>query len=281
MIYFNSTTWNPGILAVLCFIRTANDVLLIHKRRGMGRGKVNGPGGKCEPGELPIDTAIRETMEEVCVIPGNLQEHGTLRFQFSDGFQLEGRVFVAASYSGKPADTPEALPFWCPLEDIPYERMWSDDILWLPYVLAGEYVEAAFTFHSDTMISQHVSRYSDPASMGISSVCNPAGSQSQAPVPADTKLLSMQRLYAPVAALCDPHVDRAPHSLGNLIEYAGRMGFNDLHARLSPLQKHFASPRVSALNHSQYKEVLAEIDFHYLRAISFLKEQTFRSAVLY
>ena len=42
-----------------------DDVLLIEKRRGLGEGWYNGPGGKCEAGETPRECAARETREEV------------------------------------------------------------------------------------------------------------------------------------------------------------------------------------------------------------------------
>src|SRR4051794_35353585 len=41
--------WVPRERAVLCFIVCGGRVLLIHKKRGLGAGKVNAPGGKIEP----------------------------------------------------------------------------------------------------------------------------------------------------------------------------------------------------------------------------------------
>ena len=43
--------WTPDILATLMFVVQKGRILLIRKKRGIGAGKVNGPGGKFEPGE--------------------------------------------------------------------------------------------------------------------------------------------------------------------------------------------------------------------------------------
>ena len=50
----------------------------------------------------------------------------------------------------------EAVPLWTPLDAIPYEEMWADDICWLPRVLAGERVRGFFQFSNETMITCEV-----------------------------------------------------------------------------------------------------------------------------
>ncbi len=57
--------WAPKDRAVLTFIRCEGRLLLIVKKRGLGQGKVNAPGGRLEPGETPEQAAVRETREEV------------------------------------------------------------------------------------------------------------------------------------------------------------------------------------------------------------------------
>ena len=47
--------WIPRERANLCFIVKDGSVLLIRKKRGLGAGKVNGPGGKIEPSVGCID----------------------------------------------------------------------------------------------------------------------------------------------------------------------------------------------------------------------------------
>ena len=38
-------TWQPEEVATLMFIIQGDSVLLIRKKRGLGAGKINGPGG--------------------------------------------------------------------------------------------------------------------------------------------------------------------------------------------------------------------------------------------
>jgi 8-oxo-dGTP diphosphatase len=148
--------WTPREFANLCFIQKDGRVLLIEKKRGLGAGKVNGPGGKLEPGETAMDAAIRETQEEVGLTPREIEERGTLRFQFTDGYSLHCVVFLAHDFEGEPVETAEAKPFWVSVADVPYDRMWEDDRHWLPQVLAGASFDAWFDFDGERMISKRV-----------------------------------------------------------------------------------------------------------------------------
>ena len=150
------TSWVPSERAVLCFVRDGDALLLIHKKTGLGAGKVNAPGGRIEPGESAEAAAVREVREEVGVEASGLVEAGELHFQFSDGFSLHGTVFFASGHAGEPCSTREADPFWCPLAEIPYERMWEDDRHWLPLALEGRRFRAYFVFDGDRMLSRRI-----------------------------------------------------------------------------------------------------------------------------
>ena len=146
------TSYAPDDRAVLGFLRTDGQVLLIRKKRGLGAGKVNAPGGKAESGERPVDTAVRETIEEVGLRPLDPEHYGTLRFAFLDGYRLEVYVYVAYRWDGDLVETDEALPFWVAEDGIPFNEMWEDDRCWLPNVLAGDHVEAEMAFDGDEMV---------------------------------------------------------------------------------------------------------------------------------
>ncbi len=137
---------------MLCFLQSEEMVLLIRKKRGLGAGKINGPGGKTEQGERPFDAAIRETREEVGLEPLDPVHYGTLRFAFTDGYNLEVHVYLASHWRGSLVETEEAEPFWVPIAEIPYDTMWEDDKWWLPAVLAGDHVEAEMAFDADRML---------------------------------------------------------------------------------------------------------------------------------
>lgn len=158
---YDWTTYTPDDRAVLCFLRRdPDDVLLIRKKRGLGAGKINAPGGKLEDGETPQHTAIRETEEEVGLRPEDPAHHGTLRFAFTDGYRLEVSVFVAYTWSGVLTETDEAVPFWVTEEKIPFHEMWEDDAFWLPEILGGSSVEAEMLFDEDRMLTWDI-RFSD------------------------------------------------------------------------------------------------------------------------
>jgi 8-oxo-dGTP diphosphatase len=150
------TDWTPRERANLCFIVQEGQVLLIRKKRGLGAGKINAPGGKIEPGETAMCSAIRETQEEIGVTPTEVEECGELRFQFADGYSLHCTVFVAAGFHGDIVETDEAAPFWVSTSEIPYDEMWEDDRYWLPLLLEGKKFSGSFTFDGDTMLTKHV-----------------------------------------------------------------------------------------------------------------------------
>jgi 8-oxo-dGTP diphosphatase len=150
------TDLTPLERATLCFIRKGDQLLLIHKKRGLGAGKVNAPGGKIESGETELQAAIRETREEIGVTPLHLDKRAELQFQFTDGYSLHCAVFIATDLLGEPVETEEAAPFWVCISEVPYDAMWADDRHWLPLVLAGKCVSGCFTFDGESMLTKDV-----------------------------------------------------------------------------------------------------------------------------
>jgi 8-oxo-dGTP diphosphatase len=152
------STWIPKEKATLLFVLRDGHILLIDKKTGLGAGKVNGPGGRIDPGETPREGAIREVQEELCVTPTGVKEAGELYFQFVDGYSLHGTVFTAAGFDGELCETREAAPRWTPLAEIPWDRMWADDALWLPLLLRGERFTGYFIFDGDSMLDSLVEK---------------------------------------------------------------------------------------------------------------------------
>ena len=144
--------WLPQQTATLMFVVEPDRVLLIRKKRGLGAGKINAPGGRIDPGETPAQCAIRESQEELRITPLDPVELGTLRFQFVDGLSLFVFAFRAARYTGTPTETEEAKPHWFALDAIPYDEMWEDDRMWVPHLLAGRRFEGRFLFDGDRML---------------------------------------------------------------------------------------------------------------------------------
>jgi 8-oxo-dGTP diphosphatase len=153
--------WRPGEKATLLFVLDDGRILLIDKKTGLGAGKINGPGGRIDPGETALQGAVREVQEELCVTPTGVREAGELYFQFMDGYSLHGTVFTATGFDGELCETHEAAPRWTPLNNIPYERMWADDALWLPLLLKGVRFRGFFIFDDDTMLDSLVEKPGD------------------------------------------------------------------------------------------------------------------------
>ena len=150
------TTWEPTDVATLVFVLRDDEILLIRKKRGLGAGKINGPGGRLDPGETPHACAIRETQEELGITPLEVVHHGENRFQFIDGYSIHVHVYVAQAFDGTPIETDEAIPMWTSRDALPYDEMWADDILWLPHVLEGHRIDGRYIFDGDTMLDHAV-----------------------------------------------------------------------------------------------------------------------------
>jgi len=142
----------------LCLLTRTNgggerQVLLGHKKTGLGTGKIVGLGGHVEPTETPAEAAAREVEEEagLHVAPAALLEaaHVTFLFPVCHRWDMVASIFTSAGWSGEAAETAEIRPEWFPVADLPLMRMWDDAKYWLPRVLAGERVRATFTYAAD------------------------------------------------------------------------------------------------------------------------------------
>lgn len=162
---FDWKGWRGEIEATLMFVVRGGKILLIEKKRGHGAGKVNGPGGKIDPGESPLECAVRETEEELQISVKDARKVGELWFQMSDYPSILCHVFIGTEYSGTPTETEEAVPLWVALDEIPYGRMWEDDIHWLPLVLGGKSLLGKFVFGGEVMISKEITDADFPAAI--------------------------------------------------------------------------------------------------------------------
>jgi 8-oxo-dGTP diphosphatase len=144
--------WQAKHPATLVFVFRDDEVLLINKKTGLGKGKVNGPGGKVDPGETPEKAAIRECQEELAITVSNLEYCGEHRFQFVDGYSIHVWVYRTRDFEGTPTESREADPLWTPLDRIPFDEMWEDDKHWLPMLVRGERFQTRWIFDGDNMV---------------------------------------------------------------------------------------------------------------------------------
>ncbi len=148
----NWQQWKPDDIATLLFVTEGNNILLIRKKRGLGAGKINGPGGKLEPGETIEQCAIRELKEEVGLTANNIKWCGENLFQFADDYRMHVHVFKTDQYEGSPIETDEAIPIWYSKELMPFEEMWEDDYLWVPHMLSDTIFMGKYLFDGDKML---------------------------------------------------------------------------------------------------------------------------------
>jgi 8-oxo-dGTP pyrophosphatase MutT (NUDIX family) len=133
-----------------------SEICLAMKKRGFGVGKWNGVGGKVEKGEKIIDAAKREAKEEINIDILNMKKMAENSFYFPHKPEWNQKVHVYLSevWSGEPTESEEMRPQWFLVENIPYEKMWSDDEFWLPKVLGGKMIKASFVFGEDDVVKE-------------------------------------------------------------------------------------------------------------------------------
>ena len=150
------STWEPTMEATLLYVVRGDEILLIHKKRGLGAGKLNGVGGKIEAGESPLSAAVREFEEELLTRPVDPKKFGEIVFDVVEEEAIRIHVFRSNDLVGEPKETVEARPEWTPVRDIPYDRMWEDDRYWLPLLLDNRRFEVYASFDGDVLVSCEV-----------------------------------------------------------------------------------------------------------------------------
>ena len=111
------------IRTTLLYIIKDGKILLAEKKRGFGAGKLNGVGGKIEPGESEVQGMLRECREEIGVTPINLEQRAVLHFDLFYKGEKEKEdtyVFVASDYIGELVESEEMKPSWYDINKLPF-----------------------------------------------------------------------------------------------------------------------------------------------------------------
>lgn len=131
-------------------------ILLGLKKRGFGEGKLIGFGGKVNVGEKIEDAALREVFEEAQITPKDLEKMGVLEFTWDYKPEvLEVHIFKVTDFEGIPTEGDEMKPEWFSLKNIPYEKMWADDIYWLPMFLENKKFSGKFVLDKNDALVSH------------------------------------------------------------------------------------------------------------------------------
>ena len=128
------------------------------KKKGFGQGLWNGFGGKVEKGETIEHAAVREVQEEAGITPLGLKKRGKIDFYQFNGEVFEVHFFTATSFSGTPKEWEKLIPKWFDETEIPYDKMFPDDKIWLPMLLGGQKFSGEVWFDKDYKIVKHTIR---------------------------------------------------------------------------------------------------------------------------
>lgn len=147
------------IMDTTLLIVIKNDKLLLaEKKRGFGKGKINGVGGKRQPNETIEEAMIRETEEEIGITPKDYKLRGIIDFdELYKGEREINRmyVYVANDFYGTLTESDEMKPIWFDKKNIPFERMFGDDKFWYPAMLDGKNFKGKFVFDDDFNLISH------------------------------------------------------------------------------------------------------------------------------
>lgn len=145
-------------ITTLCFLTKDDKVLLSLKKRGFGKGFLNGYGGKVQENETSELAAIRELSEEAGVDADNSALEKIAIIDFFDGENqiFECHVFFVKSWQGNPTESEEmAAPEWFDRESVPYDLMWKSDREWLPLIFSGKKIRGKAYYKSGMADMDH------------------------------------------------------------------------------------------------------------------------------
>ena len=137
----------------LVLVRRNQEVLLGIKKTGFGTGRWNSLGGRLEEGESPLEGALRELREECGLVAQEGKQVALLEVDYEHlGRKIRIHVFEVTEFTGDLVATEEMDVKWIPVEQVPYERMWPNDIYWLPLVFNHKIIKAYFLFRGEQAI---------------------------------------------------------------------------------------------------------------------------------
>lgn len=147
---------NKILTLVLLFPANSSRILLGMKKRGFGAGKWNGFGGKVLETETISQGAQRELMEEAGISCSDLSFCGLLSFEFEGNSEIyQVHVFKGSLFQGEVAESEEMRPAWFETAEIPYEKMWADDRVWMQKLLKDQLFQGKFVFLDENTIKSY------------------------------------------------------------------------------------------------------------------------------
>ncbi len=150
-----------AIEASLVFLMRDNQILLANKVRKIGKGYLNGYGGKLEKGETPESNASREVFTEAqtIVLEKDLEKVAIAYFwnvrEEQEDLLVRVHVFVSKKWYRDPVSTEEMSdPEWHEISSLNELPLMLADYQWLPVALSGKkiYAEAWYGPEQKTLL---------------------------------------------------------------------------------------------------------------------------------
>jgi len=125
------------IQATLVLIENNNDVLMVNKKRGLGKNTFNLPGGVKNTNESFSKCAVREVFEETGINVSEINPLGIIYFVFKHKQTIsEVHTFIGTpSNTNLKEENSECAPLWINKNKVPYDKMMPADAKFMPYIL--------------------------------------------------------------------------------------------------------------------------------------------------
>ena len=142
----------------LVLLKKDNKILLGEKKRGFAKGTLNGIGGKQDPGETIDQAMIRECQEEIGATPVDYSLLGKIDFDVwhkGEHVNMPLYIYTCTKYTGNIHETEEMIPAWYDVNNMPFEKMLADDLLWYPYVFKNQKFTGKVKFDQNMKMLEH------------------------------------------------------------------------------------------------------------------------------
>ena len=152
------------IVMTVCYVIMDIEILLGLKLVRMGKRLFNGYGGRLEPNETIEKAAIRELVEESGIRALSIKKCGVALTNMPPSSDvIELHFFLVDEFIGEAKESDEMIPYWflrpnipCSLRpEIPYSKMWANDLYLLPLFLRGQKCVGRFILEDPRTIIRH------------------------------------------------------------------------------------------------------------------------------
>lgn len=140
----------------LIFIKTKNrELWLGRKKRGFGKGILNGYGGKVMSGETSTNCILRELEEESFL---KLDENSIIYLGYNEYYDIDRRerrivyMYTTVATDEQPKESEEiGQPEKYSFDSIPYHQLWPDAIYWMHLVLQQYFFKGTFVLKGNNV----------------------------------------------------------------------------------------------------------------------------------